>query len=234
MTASRLATKGRTVNLDELYAFVLATDELLMDASRLNSRLTVQAARAIRWKANDAIVYGTGAGQPLGFFSSAVLVSVAKEGSQAADTIVAANVLKMFSRLLTAGLQNVFWTVNPDVLPQLGVMTIGDQPIWTPPSSGLREAPGGFLLGRPVRFSEHNKTLGDKGDIFLIDPMGYYLTMKRGGVQSASSIHLYFDYNITAFRWTFRLGGQPHLSAPISPANGSATKSHFVTLDERA
>jgi Phage capsid family. len=102
------------------------------------------------------------------------------------------------------------------------------------PANGLAEAPGGFLLGLPIRFSEFASTVGDLGDIQLISPRGYYGVRRAEGVRFASSIHLYFDYATEAFRWTFRYGGQPHLSAPVSPANGSATKSHFVTLAARA
>lgn len=232
MTASRLDTDARQVKLNELYAFVSATDELLEDAPRLNRRLTNGAARAIRWKASDAIIYGSGAGQPQGWFGSGALVTVAKETSQTADTIVAANVAKMYSRSLNPG--GSVWLANSDTLPQLMTMTLGDQPIWTPPSTGFQNAPGGFLFGRPVMLSEHAKTVGDKGDIQFVDPMGYYAVTKSTGVKFDSSIHLYFDYNVTAFRWTFRFGGQPYLSAPVSPANGSNTKSHFVVLAARA
>lgn len=233
MTASKMATKGESVTLHELYAFVLATEELLEDAPRLNSRLTRKSAEAIDWKIDDAVIYGTGAGQPKGWFNSTALVSVAKEGSQVADTIVAANVLKMWSRLLVAPGDMPYWLTNRDTVPQLATITIGDKPSWTPPN-GLISAPGGYLLGYPIRFSEHAKTLGDKGDIQLISPKGYYAARRTAGVQFASSMHLFFDYNMQAFRWTFRFAGQPHLSAPVSPANGSNTKSHFVTLDERA
>ena len=233
MTASKMATKGESMALHELYAFVLAAEELLEDAPRLANRLSVKAAQAINWKINDAVVYGAGAGKPKGWFVSDALVSIAKEAAQAADTIVAQNVLKMFARLLVAPGDTPYWLANRDTVPQLAVMTIGDQPVWMPPN-GLIAAPGGLLLGYPVRFSEHGKTLGDKGDIQLVSPKGYYAARRTDGVQFASSIHLYFDYNIQAFRWTFRFGGQPHLSAPVSPANGSNTKSHFVTLDARA
>lgn len=232
MTASKLATKGRNLALHELYAFVLATEELLEDAARLNDRLTRKSAAAINWKINDALVYGSGAGQPLGWFNAACLVSVAKESGQAADTIVAANVLNMYSRLLVAPGDQPYWLANRDVVPQLATMTIGDQPVWMPPGA-LISAPGGILLGYPVRFSEHAKTLGDKGDIQLVSPKGYFAARRTQGVNFATSIHLYFDYNIQAFRWTVRVGGQPHLSAAVSPKNGSNTKSHFVVLDER-
>lgn len=232
MEASKMGTKGRSMTLHEIYAFVLATEELLEDAPRLNNRLTVKTAQAINWKISDSIVYGSGAGQPLGWFNSGALVSVAKENNQTADTIVAENVLKMYSRLLVAPGDMPYWLANRDTVPQLATMTVGDQPAWMPPN-GLISAPGGILLGYPVRFSEHAKTVGDKGDIQLISPKGYYAARRTQGVQFASSMHLYFDYNIQAFRWTFRFGGQPHLSAPVNPANGASTKSHFVVLDER-
>lgn len=230
-TPSRLATEGRTVNLNKLYAFVLATDELLEDAARLNSRLTRQSARAINFKASEAIVLGNGVGKPLGWFNSAALVTVAKESGQAAATIVAANVLKMFSRLRNP--TGAFWLVNQNTIPQLAVMTIGDQPIWTPPSTGLQNAPGGLLLGLPIRFSEFAETVGTVGDIHLVQPNGYYAAVKSSGIKFAMSMHLYFDYDIEAFRWTFRLGGQPFLTAPITPNKGD-TKSDFVVLATRA
>ncbi|MDN5849949.1 MAG: phage major capsid protein [Nitrococcus sp.] len=232
MSPSRLETEGRAVKLHELYAYVLATEELMQDAPRLNARLTTQAARAIRWKASEAIVNGTGVGQPLGYFVSGALVSVAKETSQAADTINATNVAKMYSRNLNPG--RALWLANSDTLPQLMTMTISNQPIWTPPNAGFAQAPGGMLLGRPIILSEHADTVGDKGDIHFIDPMGYYAATKRGGIAFASSIHLYFDYGVQAFRWTFRFGGQPFLSAPVSGDKSANTKSHFVVLDARA
>lgn len=234
MTASKAAVNNVMVPLHELYAFVVATDELLSDAPRLQSRLTLKAADAIRFKASDAIAWGDGVGKPYGFMNSAALVTVSKESGQAADTLVALNIGKMFSRLLPQNLGNAFWMANSDTLPQLMTLTIGNQPIWTPPNAGFANAPGGFLLGRPIMFSEHAKTIGDVGDLTLVDPSGYYAATKAGGgIDFAASIHLYFDYAATAFRWTFRMGGQPFMTAPVSPKNGSSTKSHFVALEAR-
>ena len=233
MTPTKLATDARSVPLHELYAFVLATDELMEDAPRLASRITRRAGEAIAWKRNSSMIYGTGAGQPLGWMNSAAMLTLAKEGGQAADTILAKNVLKMYSRLLVLPGDRPFWLINRDCVPELMTMMIGDKPMWVPPS-GLADAPGGMLLGYPVRFSEHAKSLGDKGDIQLISPKGYYALRRESGPKFAQSMHLYFDFAIEAFRWTFRFGGQPHLSKPVEPAHGSASKSHFLTLAERA
>lgn len=232
LTASKLSQTARNMQLHKLHAFVLATDELLEDAPRLASRLTRGAAAAIRFKADEAIVNGNGVGKPLGWTQGASFIAVPKETSQTADTVVAENVAKMYSRLIHAGGMPV-WLINQDVLPSLMTMTIGDQPIWTAPSQGFASAPGGFLLGRPVLFSEHAETVGDQGDIQLVNPAGYYAANKSSGIKFSSSIHLYFDYDIEAFKWTFRLGGQPILSAAISPNKGQ-TKSHFVGLAARA
>lgn len=233
MDASKLSTDTRAIVLHECYAFVLATEELLEDAPRLESRITRKAGQAIAWKKNSAMVYGTGAGQPLGWMKSDALVTIPKVTGQTADTIETANVLSMYARLLRVPGDKPFWLANSDTLPQLMTMKVGDTPIWMPPN-GMVDAPGGMLLGLPIMLSEHAKTLGDKGDLQLVSPKGYYALRREDGPNFAQSMHLYFDHAIEAFRWTFRFGGQPHLSKPVAPANGVNTKSHFVALAERA
>lgn len=230
MTPTRLLTDARQVRLHELYAFTLATEELLQDLPRLNARLTSGSARAINWKGSDSIMRGTGSGQPMGFLTAPALVVVAKETGQAASTVVPANVAKMFSRVINPG--RSVWLLNQDVLPQLFTMTLGNYPIYMPPTNGFAEAPGGFLLGRPVKINEHCSSLTNQGDIQLVNLDGFYAT-QRDQMQAAESMHLYFDYGIRAFRWTFRFGGEPFLSAPVNPANGTNTRSHFVTLAAR-
>ncbi len=234
MMASKAAVTPTMLQLHELYAFVLATQEVLDDAPRLQNRITVQAANAIRWKAFEAVVTGDGNGKPQGFMNSPALVTVNKEAGQAADTINVANVLKMYSRLLRMG-GKPMWLANSDTLPQLGQLTIGNVPAWLPLNQPLQGAPdGGMFLGRPLIFNEHSASLGDLGDLTAVDLSGYALATKAGGgLDFAASIHLFFDYNISAFRWIFRLGGQPYLSKPVQPAKGTASKSHFVALEAR-
>ena len=232
MTADKVGRDPRMVLLHELYAFALKTEELLADAPMLENTITVEAGKALRWKIMDALIYGSGAGQPLGWFNADCLVSVAKESAQAADTINTTNVLKMFSRMLNPS--TAIWLANSDTLPQLGTMTIGNQPAWLPNNQPVRGAPLGVLLGRPLFFTEHAKTVGDKGDIQFVNPPGYWGLRKAEGIQFATSLHLFFDYNIKALRWIVRIGGQPRLGSAVTPPNSSNTKSHFVTLDERA
>ncbi len=234
MDRTKMLAEGRRVPLHELYVLATVEEDLLEDAPRLANRLTRKAAMAIAWKKNLSIVEGTGVGQPLGWKNSPAMLTIPAEGGQTADTINALNCLNMLSRLHTIPGDTPFWMTNRDTLPQLATMTIGDKPVWLPPSGDLSGAPGGFLLGYPVRFSEFAEPLGDAGDLQLISPMGWYGARRASGPKFATSIHLFFDYNTQAFRWVFRYGGQPHLTAPVAPFKGSGTRSHFLQLAERA
>lgn len=234
MTPDKLRLKAGRLEVDQLYVLAAVSDEMLADAPRVESHLTQKAAQAIAYKAGEAVVNGNGAGQPLGFLTSAAKVEVAKESGQTASTIVPANVNKAYSRrLMTQGSQP-FWMANMDIFEQLQSMGFGtDTPLFYPPT-GIAGAPNGTLLGLPVVYTEHAQTLGTAGDLVLVDPAGYFAAVRGGGVQFAASMHLWFDYAVSAFRWTFRMGGTPILSAPVSPDKGSATKSHFVSIATRA
>ncbi len=222
-----------TLRLHKLFALVPVTDEILSDAPMMSGYLTRKTGESILWKTNDALVGGSGAGQPLGFMNAGCLVSVAKETSQVADTIVAANVVKMFARMPAASMKNAVWLINNDAMPQIMTMTLGDQPIYMPPQ-GLAAAPFGTLLGRPIILTQTAQTVGDQGDIAFVDWTQYNAITKAGGIDYATSMHLYFDAGATAFRATFRVDGQPWLKNSITPNNGSNNLSPFVTLDERA
>lgn len=242
MTQSKPQLKDLTVKLNEIYAFVPVTDELLDDAPMMSAYLSTKAGEALQFKLNDYIINGTGVGQPLGIMNSGALVTVSKESSQTADTVHADNIVKMWARMPGAVRGRAIWLINQDVEPfimKLGAVVAtasgtatGGMPVYLPPG-GLSAAPYGTLLGRPVIITEACAAIGDLGDILLAYMPGYFAPFKSGGVKSDVSMHLYFDQGVTAFRWTLRMGGQPWLSAPIARKNGANTLSHFVTLEAR-
>jgi HK97 family phage major capsid protein len=233
-TESKIAVQMRTISLHKLTVLIPISDEMLEDATALESYITQLAGERIAWKVNDAIVNGNGAGLPQGILGSSCLASQAKEGSQTAATINAANVTKMFGRMVPDSIANAIWLISPDSYNQLPQMIIGDQPVWIPPGAGLQSAPGGSLLGRPVFISMTCQTLGTKGDIYFAAFNRYKAIVKRSGIQNAVSMHLYFDYGLQAFRFTFRMNGNPWLKTAISVPYGSTTLSPFVALDTRA
>lgn len=222
--------------LKKLLALVPITDELLADATALGAFFEPAAARSIRWKTDEALCFGTGAGTPLGAFSSPAVVTVAKDSGQLTNTLSVTNCANMIARLPAGSYGNSVWMLNNDALPALFTLTLGNFPIYLPagsPVGGLQGSPYGALLGRPIVVTQHAKSFSSQGDLMLADWKQYQAITKTGGIQTATSMHLYFDADAMAFRSTFRVDGAPKQSVPIQPANGSNTLSPFVQLGAR-
>ena len=233
------ATFGRLqLTLRKLFVMINATDELLSDAQgiALEQYLFRVASDEINFVVSDAIINGTGSGQPTGIMGSSPLITVAKESGQAAATVVTANIVNMWSRLFAPCRQNAVWLIHQDVEPQLHTMTIGSGGTaivaYTPPG-GLADKPYATLMGRPVLPIEWCATLGTSGDIILAD-LRQYVTATKGQVESAISIHLRFDYDESVFRFIFRVDGAPWWSNVLTPYQGANTQSCFVALATRA
>lgn len=224
-----------SLRLNKLTVMVPVTDELLEDASSMSTYIGRKAPEKIDFKINLALIQGSGVGQPRGILNSPCLVTVSKENGQLADTIQAENIMNMYSRMWGPSRSNAIWLVNQDIEPQLFQMTVGvnNWPIYLPPN-GLAGAPFATLLGRPVIPTQACETLGDKGDIIFADMSQFLTATKGGGLRQDVSIHLWFDYDVTAFRFVLRIGGQAWWSAAVSPRDGNNTLSPFVTLAERA
>ena len=230
------------LNLKKLIGLAYATDELLQDSTALESILMQAFPQEFSFSIEDEILNGSGAGQMLGILNSPSLVTVTKEGSQVATTFVAENAMKMWSRCWSRSRQNAVWFINQDVEPQLyqmnvkiknvaGTENVGGMPVYIGPG-GLSGQPYGTLYGRPVIPVEYCSTLGTKGDVLLLD-LSQYLVIDKGGLQSASSIHVRFVNDENTFRWTIRNDGQPIWHSALTPFKGSNTLSPFVCTETR-
>ena len=238
-TKTASAPKFRQVVLDlkKLTGLCYATDELLQDTVALESLLMQGFAEEFGFMLDDAIVNGTGAGQPLGILNAACTVSQAKETLQGATTFVAENAEKMWSRLWARSMPNAAWLISQGVWPQIfqfyhAVGTAG-VPLYIEPGR-ITDAPFGAILGRPILPIEQCAALGTVGDVILAD-LSQYLLIDKGGIQAQSSIHVRFLYDETVFRFVYRVDGQPTWASPLTPYTDTAkTQSPFITLATRA
>lgn len=228
--ASKPKFRQMDLSLKKLTGLCYATDELLQDTVALESVIKEAFAEEFGFKIDDAILNGTGAGQPLGVLSSSALVTVAKENAQT-DKITVENLIKMWNRLWSRSRANSIWYINQELEPFLYTVKIGDKPVYIP-AGGLSEKPYGTLFGRPVVPLEQCNAAGELGDIILAD-VGQYLLIDKGGINQASSIHVRFLYDENVFRFIYRVDGQPIWNRPLTPYKGSATVSPFVALAKR-
>jgi HK97 family phage major capsid protein len=223
-----------TLVLNKLMTLVPVTNELISDGFAIGSYLAQVAPERIMWKVNEAILFGDGAGKPIGALNSGAVVVNPKTSGQATKTITNRNLADMVSRLLVGNLKNAIWLATPDILGPLEDMTVGNYPIYLPNQTAA-DAPYGLLKGRPLILSEHAAAFSSQSDISLLSLKGYRTITKAGGIQTATSMHLYFDADATAFRFIFRINGKPILSKPVAPPTGKSTntRSHFVTMGAR-
>lgn len=234
LTGSKPKYRQIQMELNKLTALYYATDELIQDAAALGSAAGQAFTEEMAFKLDDALLRGTGAGMPLGIIGHAGTVSIAKETNQVAATVLKTNLEKMFARHMNPG--GAAWYINQDVWPALFGLSmevgVGGVPVFLPPG-GISAAPFGMILGRPIIPIEQCDTLGTVGDIILADWDGY-LTIDKGGVQQASSIHVAFLTDEEVFRWILRFDGQPVRNAALTPYKGTNTTSMFVTLATRS
>jgi len=234
-TASQPKFRQMELKLRKAIGLCYATDELLTDAGALESWILQAFPEELSFGVEDAIIRGSGAGQPLGVLNCGALVSVAKETGQAATTIVSENINKMWARRWLGG-RGYVWLINQDCMPELENMSYavgtGGVPVYVPPG-GLADAPYGRLKGAPVLETEYSCTLGTVGDILLVS-LSEYKMIEKGGVEAASSIHVRFVYDETCFRFVYRCDGQPKWNQPLTPYQGTNTVSPFVALASRA
>lgn len=237
VTASKPQLDKWECRLEDLMGLAYVTERLMRDASAIGSVFSEAFRDEFAFVIDDEIYRGTGVGQCLGILNADATVSVAKETGQAADTIVAENVIKMWSRVPLRSRTKGFWVYNIEAEPQLQTMTIGTGTsatlVFMPPT-GLTTSPYATIYGRPALPIEHASALGDVGDIAFLD-LSQYKLITKGGIEEEESIHVRFLYNERALRWNASINGAPKLKSAITPYKGSAnaTQSPFVTLAAR-
>lgn len=240
LTKSKPTFRDVILKLNKLAVVVYLTDELLADTSdALESYVTKKASEEFNFLIGNSLINGDGSGQLLGVLNAPSLLAISKEPGQTAATIVTENIERMYNRFYAPNLPNAKWYHNQDCQSSLGLMTlgIGAAGIATGMNGdqfpNMSVAPFGTLKGRPRQPIEFAQTVGTQGDIILAD-MRQMLTISKGGIMQAVSMHVEFLTDQLALRFIMRVGGQPWEIAPITPYNGTNTQSNFITVATRA
>jgi len=225
------------MKLQKIRALCYATDELLEDSTALQSIINAGVPKAFQLKIENSIINGTGAGQCLGIMNCGAKITVPKESGQVAGTINFLNILKMYNRMMSDNRSSGVWFINQAIEPSLMTMVFSTGassgvPVWMP-AGGISGLPFATLFGRPIIPTMYNAALGTEGDIIFAD-LNQYLSITKGGLQYATSIHVQFLTGETAFRFTYRINGQPLWDLPFTPLQGDQTYSPYVTLATRA
>jgi HK97 family phage major capsid protein len=232
-TATSMKLSRMELKLRKVGCLGVMTDELLEDAAALGGELQNAFREELIFQVENKIYRGNGSAAPLGFLNAPSLVSVSKETGQAAATIVGENITKMWARMPVRSHSKAVWLANVDCIPQLSqlVQNVGTAGYAYPYASVNNGSIS--LWGRPVVFVEYAESVGTVGDLALVD-LSKYRLIRKGGIEQASSMHVYFAQGEQAFRAFYRVDGQPVPRAALTPFKGSNTLSPFVVLATRS
>jgi HK97 family phage major capsid protein/HK97 family phage prohead protease len=215
----------------KLMVVMTVTNELAADSSIFEEKVRRVIALELGWKLDQAILSGTGAGQPQGILNASALITIAKDVGQAAATISPANVENMYRRLPAPSRRRAAWLVHEDVEATLDQLNVSDNHDFMFLPAGWNGSPYPLLKGRPVIAIEQAAPLGTVGDIVLADLSQYILL--DGGITPSLSADVRFLSDETVWRFSYRVDGQSAYSSPITPFSGSTTRSPFITLAAR-
>ena len=225
---SKVQLRQPQLNLNKLFVLAPLTSELIEDGVGILGLTTQMAANAITYQLNQAILFGKGGMQPIGIVGHGSTVALTRTTN---NLVITADVISMQSALMSVA-TNPVWIINKGTVePQLlTLQDAGGRYLYFAPGTFADNPNQGKLLGKPVLPIENAAALGSHGDILLTDLKGYVIGYKTAGVQQAMSIHLYFNTDEVAYRWTLRVDGRPWRDTTLAAANGSGTYGFAVTL----
>lgn len=235
ITESQAAFSVVELNARKLAGYFQVPNELLNDAPAFSAWFDQRIPEALAWWEDVYFMTGTGNGEPEGFLKSPAMISITKETGQASNTIAVENVAGMYQRMLPQSLGKAVWIADIGAFKQLATMGLvvgtGGGPVWQGAGygQGAVAGPPSTLYGRPIIFSEKVPALGSAGCLSFVD-LSYYAIGDRQAVQLASSEHVAFQNDRTAFRIIERADGRSWIRQPLTPRNNGNTLSAFVQL----
>lgn len=168
---------------------------------------------------------GSGAGCPLGITLAPGAVKVTRNTT---GSITYIDVVNMLGRLLPEALGKAMFVASITALPT--IMTLQDPEGHYIFNAGdaTRGIPA-TLAGLPLKFTGKISTLGNEGDLILVD-FSFYLTKAGSGPYVSISEHVKFTTNQTVFKIVANIDGQPWVKDPLKLEDGSTTVSPYVIL----
>jgi len=207
----------------EVAASMKATDKLLRNWQAAGPLLSTLLRKAIAAAEDVAFLTGNGVGKPLGFLNSSAAIAVNRT---TANQITYADVLAMEETLFGNG-ADAIWSCSKRARTWLRQLkNPAGYYIW---QEDAKEKGPATLLGYPVVVSDRVPTLGNRGDLMLLD-MSAYLIKDGSGPFVAISEHVFFQTNETMIKIFWNVDGQPWVKDPIKNEAGEL-QTPFVILN---
>jgi len=221
-TAFKQAYTQEDVALGKICAVNYVTDELLADRVALRSFIAKDVANGFAWVIDEEIINGT----------LSAMTAIVGDAATHAVTVAGNNPtrdewMELYRSMAPTSRGKAEWYISNSQFSALpSLEDDGATAIYQP---DYRVSPHGTLLGRPVNIMEQCGADTNASSILFLD-LSQYLVIERGVIEEATSIHVKFLEDETAFRWVKRIGGAPMLASKVTLPD-STVVSPFVTRD---
>lgn len=209
----------------EVAAHTVVTDKLLRNWDAANAVISTLLQNAMVNSEDFAFLRGNGAARPLGVINAPGAIMVARAG---ANQIQYIDTVNMLAALLPESTSRAMYIANQSTLPQLATMQDPAGRYIYNAGDATRGIPA-TLNGIPIRFTGKTPTLGNRGDLVLVD-LAYYLIKDGSGPFIAASEHVLFRQNKTIIKVFWNVDGQPWVDAPLTLEDGLTQVSPYAVL----
>lgn len=211
---------------EEAAATMTVTDKLLRNWDAADVFIRTLLTNAMRAAEDIAFLRGDGVGKPMGVIGAAGELKVNRT---TANQVKYLDIVNMVAKLLPESVSNAIFIANQSLLPQLATMQDPAGNYIFIQGDVTRGIPS-TLFGIPLRFTGKTPTLGNKGDLILVD-FSYYLIKDGSGPFIAASEHVLFQQNKTVIKAFWNVDGEPWVVEPLTLEDGVTQVSPYVSLD---
>jgi len=198
---------------------------LLRNAAAASSIVSTLLGDAVLGAEDYQFLRGDGVAKPLGIKNSPGRKTVVRN---TASKVYYEDILSVQMGLLPESQPFAMWIASQSAFTQIKDMkdSSGNR-IYT--ESNLVKGYPAMLDGIPIRFTGRVPTLGNEGDLMLVD-LRYYLVKDGIGPMISFSEHVGFVNNQTYIKVVKSVDGQGWIKSALELEDGSTTVSPFVVL----
>jgi len=211
--------------------FWLVSEESQANTPQMGAMMQPLLNGAILSQRDDKIQTGTGAGEFKGFASSPAMISIARHTAMRVQYVDLGNMLAR--QMMNGGGKFVWLCQRVTMLPQLMNLTNGDGTLmW---AQNARDGiPNPTLMGIPIFFNEISPTLGDSGDLRLVN-LDYYMRKPGMGATLKSDMGILgFKKGEETLKITYYDDAKPWITSALTLRDGTNTVSPFIELTDVA
>lgn len=223
-TATKPIVRQLAIPLLKYSALIPASYELIEDSPGFGQYVIEKSADKILWKLNVATFNA--------LLGATCKITTPKGATASGQPPSLLNVQAMWSNLAPVWRHDAVWIANATATMESALQgyQLSGWPIYIP--AGVNGNPFPILMGRRIIFSEVAAANGTEGDLVLVSPSMVYGAARSDSPAGSTSIHLYFDQDLMAFKVIARAAVKPKLSQAVTRPD-SSTVSPIITCQSR-